>query len=134
VIDVDSFIGEVHGYQKQGAGNGKPEGEWAGQDSNLRPTDYESAALTAELPARRAETRLPTSLGGRRMVDELPNHPHPRALSRSPLYPRATRERALVISRSPGSRGARLRPGQLGGSPVAGGFVTAAGGGRRVLS
>ena len=25
---------------------------WAGQDSNLRPTDYESAALTAELPAR----------------------------------------------------------------------------------
>src|SRR5207253_5131899 len=27
---------------------------WAGQDSNLRPTDYESAALTAELPARRA--------------------------------------------------------------------------------
>jgi hypothetical protein len=27
-------------------------GEWAGQDSNLRPTDYESAALTAELPAR----------------------------------------------------------------------------------
>jgi hypothetical protein len=26
-------------------------GEWAGQDSNLRPTDYESAALTAELPA-----------------------------------------------------------------------------------
>ena len=24
---------------------------WAGQDSNLRPTDYESAALTAELPA-----------------------------------------------------------------------------------
>jgi hypothetical protein len=26
--------------------------EWAGQGSNLRPTDYESAALTAELPAR----------------------------------------------------------------------------------
>jgi hypothetical protein len=25
---------------------------WAGEDSNLRPTDYESAALTAELPAR----------------------------------------------------------------------------------
>ena len=25
--------------------------QWAGQDSNLRPTDYESAALTAELPA-----------------------------------------------------------------------------------
>ena len=25
---------------------------WAGQDSNLSPTDYESAALTAELPAQ----------------------------------------------------------------------------------
>ncbi len=25
--------------------------KWAGEDSNLRPTDYESAALTAELPA-----------------------------------------------------------------------------------
>ena len=25
---------------------------WAGEDSNLRLTDYESAALTAELPAR----------------------------------------------------------------------------------
>jgi hypothetical protein len=24
---------------------------WAGHDSNVRPTDYESAALTAELPA-----------------------------------------------------------------------------------
>jgi hypothetical protein len=27
-------------------------GEWARQDSNLGPTDYESAALTAELRAR----------------------------------------------------------------------------------
>ena len=26
---------------------------WAGEDSNLRLTDYESAALTAELPAPR---------------------------------------------------------------------------------
>jgi hypothetical protein len=26
-------------------------GEWAGLDSNQGPTDYESAALTAELPA-----------------------------------------------------------------------------------
>lgn len=25
--------------------------EWAGQGSNLQPTDYESAALTIELPA-----------------------------------------------------------------------------------
>jgi hypothetical protein len=25
--------------------------KWAGEDSNLRPTDYESAALTTELPA-----------------------------------------------------------------------------------
>ena len=25
---------------------------WAGKDSNLRATDYESAALTPELPAR----------------------------------------------------------------------------------
>src|SRR3954451_16674015 len=31
-------------------GQGPP--AWAGEDSNLRTTDYESAALTAELPAR----------------------------------------------------------------------------------
>jgi hypothetical protein len=31
--------------------------QWAGEDSNLRLTDYESAALTAELPARRAPQR-----------------------------------------------------------------------------
>jgi hypothetical protein len=30
--------------------------EWAGVDSNHRATDYESAALTAELPARMATT------------------------------------------------------------------------------
>src|SRR5215210_7859320 len=28
---------------------------WAGKESNLRPTDYESAALTPELPARRRD-------------------------------------------------------------------------------
>ena len=31
---------------------GRGAGEWARQDSNLGPTDYESAALTAELRAR----------------------------------------------------------------------------------
>jgi hypothetical protein len=30
---------------------------WAGEDSNLRLTDYESAALTAELPARPSKAR-----------------------------------------------------------------------------
>jgi hypothetical protein len=30
--------------------------EWARQDSNLGPTDYESAALTAELRARRPQS------------------------------------------------------------------------------
>ena len=35
---------------------------WARQDSNLGPRDYESPALTAELQARRALTREhPTS-------------------------------------------------------------------------
>jgi hypothetical protein len=29
--------------------------QWPGQDSNLRPTDYESAALTIELPGRGGE-------------------------------------------------------------------------------
>ncbi|MCW2990419.1 MAG: hypothetical protein JWM73_1013 [Solirubrobacterales bacterium] len=29
--------------------------KWAGVESNHRTTDYESAALTAELPARRAQ-------------------------------------------------------------------------------
>src|SRR6202046_194264 len=29
--------------------------EWPGQDSNLRTTDYESAALTTELPGRAGE-------------------------------------------------------------------------------
>ena len=32
---------------------------WAGQDSNLRPTDYESAALTTELPAPERNLALP---------------------------------------------------------------------------
>ena len=33
---------------------------WALQDSNLQPTDYESAALTIELRARPEATRVPT--------------------------------------------------------------------------
>ena len=36
---------------------------WARQDSNLGPTDYESAALTAELRARRSQ-RIAARLGG----------------------------------------------------------------------
>src|SRR4051794_36552632 len=32
-------------------------------ESNHRPTDYESAALTAELPARRAECPPPPAVG-----------------------------------------------------------------------
>ena len=35
------------------AAHGPEPVEWARQDSNLGPTDYESAALTAELRARR---------------------------------------------------------------------------------
>jgi hypothetical protein len=50
---------------------------WAGKDLNLRPSDYESAALTAELPARRAESRLlrPTrwSTDGRRASISIPS-------------------------------------------------------------
>ena len=37
------------------AGMGATILEWARQDSNLGPTDYESAALTAELRAPRGE-------------------------------------------------------------------------------
>ena len=38
------------------AAPGQPGGlQWARQDSNLGPTDYESAALTAELRARPAK-------------------------------------------------------------------------------
>src|SRR3954453_14937398 len=40
--------------------------QWAGEDSNLRLTDYESAALTAELPARRPRTLLTAALDPRR--------------------------------------------------------------------
>src|SRR6266508_6328060 len=40
--------------------------EWARQDSNLGPTDYESAALTAELRARECRvTAAPTGMFGR---------------------------------------------------------------------
>jgi hypothetical protein len=44
---------------------------WAGQDLNLRPTDYESAALTAELPAREWNLAPVADLDGRRMVGEI---------------------------------------------------------------
>jgi hypothetical protein len=44
---------------------------WAGEESNLRPTDYESAALTAELPARERNLAPAADLDGRRMVDEV---------------------------------------------------------------
>ena len=35
---------------------------WALQDSNLQPTDYESAALTIELRALDVACRVPTSI------------------------------------------------------------------------
>jgi hypothetical protein len=44
---------------------------WAGEESNLRPTDYESAALTAELPARAWNLAPAADLDGRRMVGEV---------------------------------------------------------------
>jgi hypothetical protein len=44
---------------------------WAGEESNLRPTDYESAALTAELPARERNLAPAANIDGRRMVDEV---------------------------------------------------------------
>jgi DNA-binding transcriptional LysR family regulator len=44
---------------------------WAGEESNLRPTDYESAALTAELPAREGNLAPLADLDGRRMVGEI---------------------------------------------------------------
>jgi hypothetical protein len=36
---------------------------WPGQDSNLGATDYESAALTAELPGRYGATLAPVAAG-----------------------------------------------------------------------
>jgi hypothetical protein len=39
---------------------------WAGEESNLRPTDYESAALTAELPALAAILEPDSAPGGPR--------------------------------------------------------------------
>src|SRR3954453_7330640 len=47
------------------AGSHPAHAVWAREDSNLRPTDYESAALTAELLAR---VRTASSLGGPRLV------------------------------------------------------------------
>jgi hypothetical protein len=40
--------------------------QWAGLDSNQRPTDYESAALTAELPAPGASLGARAGDGPRR--------------------------------------------------------------------
>ena len=61
---------------------------WARQDSNLGPTDYESAALTAELRARaRVESSAPTS--GR--ID------FARAARVPRIRPRATRPAEVVL-------------------------------------
>ncbi len=47
------WCGGVHALRHAEAtvGGGFAEGLWAWQDSNLRPTGYEPAALTAELQA-----------------------------------------------------------------------------------
>ena len=47
----------------------KTENWWARQDLNLGPTDYESAALTAELQARSGECSTEFNIGtGRRRL------------------------------------------------------------------
>jgi hypothetical protein len=57
---------------------------WAGQGSNLRPMDYESTALTAELPARRAGfaplTNPRWSTDGRRGSRSTPSYVLPERL------------------------------------------------------
>ena len=45
---------------------------WAGMESNHRPTDYESAALTAELPALERNSRHPTRHRPRRHAHREP--------------------------------------------------------------
>jgi hypothetical protein len=60
---------------------------WAGWGSNPRPTDYESAALTAELPALERNPALPPDRDGRRVVDEAPRRPHPTAFVNGCLSP-----------------------------------------------
>ena len=69
------------------------------QTAAKRWTSYESAALTAELPARRAESRPFRPTRCRRMVDELPYRPHPRAAGRD--------GRARLASPSKGHRSFR---------------------------
>lgn len=68
---------------------------WAGQDSNLDLTDYESAALTIELPARAAIVRERPGVAGH----QVPSAPHaPLAVSvqvrrRSPIELRSSVKR-----------------------------------------
>ncbi len=47
--------------------------EWAGMDSNHRATDYESAALTPELPALERNLAAPLPLGDTPMTHEILN-------------------------------------------------------------
>ena len=50
--------GGLRGAARPGGDRRRSSDQWAGQDSNLRASDYESAALTAELPARGSGGRL----------------------------------------------------------------------------
>lgn len=82
--------------------------KWAGQESNLRPMDYESTALTAELPARGAGLRL---VGSPSMVDGWSTRIPFRAIL-GPLAAPApnascwTSRRALATFSAAGKRGA----------------------------
>lgn len=51
---IERFLREPSGDRKKESRRGPTAGKegWAAQDLNLEPTDYESAALTIELPAR----------------------------------------------------------------------------------
>ena len=52
------FAGTSAAHVSPSPSESRAGGVWAGQESNLRPMDYESTALTAELPARGAGLRL----------------------------------------------------------------------------
>jgi hypothetical protein len=78
---------------------------WAGVDSNHRPTDYESAALTPELPALERNLALPY-LDGPRIVDEVPYRPHPTTFLSAFFPHHSASRRAVARSSNAGGRGA----------------------------
>jgi hypothetical protein len=58
---------------------------WAGQDLNLRSTDYESAALTVRYRPSERDSAAPARIW---MVDEDPNEADPRPLAGMRRWPR----------------------------------------------